>query len=443
MSGIKCSIVLKKVKDQFFLEKICKGSGKDREPWFLFESRSQSEVFHPEIFNLNKVKEMKSVILNKRTIQIELDENLTKKYLDQSKEDFKFNEKYLLEEEEDDVNKSESESQIEKKFFEQLSNLEKLIKIKDESFSKIKDEKTDTVLQDKKIKELELKIQLVELERLKINQAVPAQRSDVQVDIYKIEKRFNLDKFEGRSDVRDFLIQFEEQCVKFSLFDDQIKLDLIKNFVNDKVNDWLAVQFKRYPNMNWYDLKSKLLKVYANQGWVESTKAINYGYLGGKLSEYAIKKQKLLLDQEASLSDSFIIKLIVAGLPKGLFEKLNKNELLSVDDLLAELIRMEGEFVFFKKEMTKSNQTKDVRRIQTQDVKRIQSLKSSNKYCTKCKTTTHNFEECWFNKDDKEKKKMINTIEIDLNESTNSNNSTNSSEVEELSDLNEQDKNLN
>lgn len=178
--------------------------------------------------------------------------------------------------------------------------------------------------------------------------------------------------------------------------------------------------------------KTKLIDTFGNRGWYNTKRAVEFRYIGGKLSEYAIKKQKLLVDDEKSIPDIMIIKLIVAGLPNYLLEKLDKNKIKSTDNLIFELMRLENDVNIFKRtkdrEIKSTYQKNEKRFIANYRKKKIEP-------CQYCKKVNHESSDYFF----KDKAKGINNIKfkstknenaintIDLNSSTNSSNSSVSS----------------
>ena len=65
----------------------------------------------------------------------------------------------------------------------------------------------------------------------------------------------------------------------------------------------------------------------------------NYKYINGSLIDYALKKERLLLEIENSMSNMSRINLIVMGLPLNIQDKLDKEEITNTD-LLMNRIRM-------------------------------------------------------------------------------------------------------
>ncbi|KAF2888413.1 hypothetical protein ILUMI_17760 [Ignelater luminosus] len=74
----------------------------------------------------------------------------------------------------------------------------------------------------------------------------------------------------------------------------------------------------------------------------------------GSLLEYAIKKEKLLLEVRKTIDEGTLIDIIAAGLPDFITDRINKEEILHTRDLFNEVGKLEHLVTkkkFIKKEM--------------------------------------------------------------------------------------------
>lgn len=89
----------------------------------------------------------------------------------------------------------------------------------------------------------------------------------------------------------------------------------------------------------WSEWSTSFLLVYADKSWSNVRFAYNFKYINGLLIDYALKKERLLLDIESSISNISRIHLIVIGLPLNIQDKLDKEEITNTD-ILMNRIRM-------------------------------------------------------------------------------------------------------
>lgn len=244
-------------------------------------------------------------------------------------------------------------------------------------------------LMNLKIRELELKVQLKNSES-----------EDLNFD--KLERKFVITKFNGQQDIYEFISDFEQECNKHKITSEEKIIQALKYFLKDKALEWYQANRKRI-GKNWSDWKVKLIKVFGDSGWMSTKRAYEFKYMSGKLSEYAIKKQRLLLEDDNSIPEQILIKMIVIGLPGRLFEKLKKTEILQVEELLSELIRLDGEYNF-KKPLTKSTPTT------TKDHEKKKDKVKDKEWC---KIKNHLDANCWF----KDKRNATNLFQVEQTDS--------------------------
>lgn len=91
----------------------------------------------------------------------------------------------------------------------------------------------------------------------------------------------------------------------------------------------------------WSEWKRNFVETYANKGWAASRYALSFKYQTGSLLEYAIKKEKLLLEIRKSIDQGTLIDIIAAGLPNFVVNQINKEEILATRDLFNEMGRLE------------------------------------------------------------------------------------------------------
>ncbi|CAK9809260.1 hypothetical protein ANTQUA_LOCUS5961 [Anthophora quadrimaculata] len=92
----------------------------------------------------------------------------------------------------------------------------------------------------------------------------------------------------------------------------------------------------------WDEWKERFLETFADKGWSTGMYAINYKYKEGSLMEYAIRKEKLVLDMDKDISAQTLVMLIAAGLPEFIRNRIDKEKCESSIVLLHEIKKCEG-----------------------------------------------------------------------------------------------------
>lgn len=62
----KCTILVEKRDDDFYLTKISKREKDENQIWYLFEENDQHSSLHKETFAIDKVQKMMKIIVKKR-----------------------------------------------------------------------------------------------------------------------------------------------------------------------------------------------------------------------------------------------------------------------------------------------------------------------------------------------------------------------------------------
>lgn len=94
-------------------------------------------------------------------------------------------------------------------------------------------------------------------------------------------------------------------------------------------------------NAEWSTWREKFCESFTNKGWVPVTNALLLKYKEGSLLDYAIKKEKLLLEMRRSMDMGTMIDLIAAGLPEFILNKIKREEIEDTVSLFNELSKYE------------------------------------------------------------------------------------------------------
>ena len=158
----------------------------------------------------------------------------------------------------------------------------------------------------------------------------------------------------------------------------------------------------------WPDWKKNFCTTYANKGWSSSRYALAFKYQTGSLLEYAVKKEKLMLDVRKTIDQGTLIDIIATGLPTFIMDRINREEILETHDLFNEIGKLEH--------LVRNKTMK-----QKIDATTYPEKKHKCSICEKLKKGVryHAESSCWFNEKNKKKInedsqiKIINNSELE------------------------------
>lgn len=162
-----------------------------------------------------------------------------------------------------------------------------------------------------------------------------------------IEKHFSIEKFSGKQKAVDWMENFEAECARHEITEDARKIKCLKLFVIDRAIDWYQSSTMKLPRDDWSNWVDSFVKVFSEKGWSKIRYAYGYKYFTGSIVEYALKKERLILEVESKTIPSSRINLIVLGLPIWIQEKLDREKITDTDDLINKL----GQYDFGSKKM--------------------------------------------------------------------------------------------
>lgn len=159
-----------------------------------------------------------------------------------------------------------------------------------------------------------------------------------------IGEKFMLEKFTSKhSNVKQWMDTFENECIRFEIFEDEMKIEVLRLFLDKSCLDWHSATLTKFTiNSSWDEWKNRFLNTFADKGWSSVTFALNFKYREGSLIDYALKKERLLLDVNKDMDMYTLIALIVTGLPNFVMNKLNRDELNNTTYLFNEIRKHES-----------------------------------------------------------------------------------------------------
>lgn len=317
--------------------------------------------------NYAKVRKSLSRRYQTRKIWITLTEDISKIYLDEE-QNLQFNDIYLEE-------ISEKTHDTESLPSGSNASLEKLL---------------EKLLEDKQIK------------------------SETQ-NLGKIAKDFMIEKFSKRnSNAYQWIKDFNKECERFEINEHKKKIEILKNFLQHSSLDWYSCMLiKLTVESDWNIWEKNFCETFANNGWSPIRYALAFKYQAGSLLEYALKKEKLLLELRRSIDTGTLIDLIAFGLPNYVADKIDREILQRTEDLYNEIGKLEH--LVMKNKYEKINiiqsDTKPKKNEERKPCQICVSEKKGKRY--------HHEENCWFK--EKNQKPVVKTVnnselEVELNE---------------------------
>lgn len=240
------------------------------------------------------------------------------------------------------------------------------------------------------------------------------QTSEIK-NLNNIAKDFMIEKFDEKTtNASQWINQFEKECVRCVVTEDRKKIEILKFFLEKCSADWYTSMILKYSiESEWNDWKKIFIGTFGNKGWSPIKYAFNFKYQSGSLLEYALKKEKLLLQIRKSMDTETLIDLIAIGLPNYVSDKIDRETLRETQDLYNEICRLEH-LVKKNTNEKKGKHFLDNKQNKSEDKNPCQICEKANKG-----KRFHPESICWFReKEDKNKKigsfKSVNNSELEV-----------------------------
>ncbi|GBP43342.1 hypothetical protein EVAR_34258_1 [Eumeta japonica] len=171
-----------------------------------------------------------------------------------------------------------------------------------------------------------------------LKKLIKTQQNKEKQSMKKISATFVIEKFDGKNmNAYNWMETFEKECARFDIVEEE-KIDIFRLFLEKSCIDWYSsMMIKHGLQSEWSEWKSSFLQTYANENWTTSKYALFFKYQTGSLLEYAIKREKLLLEVRKTIDQGTLIDIIAAGLPDFITDRINKEEIVQTKDLFNEL----------------------------------------------------------------------------------------------------------
>lgn len=248
---------------------------------------------------------------------------------------------------------------------------------------------------------------------------VELKKESKQCNLKNLSEKFVIEKFTKRtSSVVQWMDIFETECTRLGINEDIQKIQVFRLFLDDSCQDWYNSMLIKYTiSSEWGIWKNKFCETYVNKGWSPIRYAFLFKYRQGSLLEYALKKERLLLEVNKLIDKPTLIDLIVIGLPNFIADEIDRNKLKDIEDLVSCIRGLEhlvNKRIVEKKVFDSESKIKD-KGFKDRPCKICEKEKKGTRY--------HSESVCWFkNRDsDRSKKESIRSVhnselEMSLNE---------------------------
>lgn len=279
-------------------------------------------------------------------------------------------------------------AELTKTYIDEDGNLQ----FKDQYLQEV-DETNTNVPQDSNLKEI--------LEKL-----IESQNKDKEINLKKTSEKFLIEKFSSKNtNAKQWIESFEKECSRFKINKSEDMIEMLKLFFDKPSLDWHSSTLLRLTvNADWLEWKKRFLESFTDNGWNNITYALLFKYREGSLTDYALKKEKLLMEFNKDMDTKSLIALIAVGLPEFILNKINKAELKETTDLFNELRQLEC-LVNKKKFQKKLDSQKKYE--EKKPCKICEDLGKGVRY--------HPNEKCWFKKNEENREKNTVTKKVNNN----------------------------
>ncbi len=140
------------------------------------------------------------------------------------------------------------------------------------------------------------------------------------------------------SNANQWLDTFEKKCERFDIIDGSTQIEILRLFLDKSFSDWHPATLTILTiEAEWSEWKERILESFVDNGWGPDMYAIYYRYKEVSLIEYAIRKEKLLLDMDNAICSKSLVLRIAAGLPEFVRNKIDKENSVNSTALLHEI----------------------------------------------------------------------------------------------------------
>uniref|UniRef100_A0ABD2W6C8 Retrotransposon gag domain-containing protein n=1 Tax=Trichogramma kaykai TaxID=54128 RepID=A0ABD2W6C8_9HYME len=144
------------------------------------------------------------------------------------------------------------------------------------------------------------------------------------------------------SNTQQWMQEFEDECKLFKIGEDKDKIEIFRLLQEKLCLDWYgSMLIKLSIKSRWETWKENFIETYSNRGWSHIRYTMTFRFQAGSFLEYAVKKERLLLEVQKYIDRDTLIDLIAIGLPNFVMDRIDRDALQEVKDLYNEVGRLE------------------------------------------------------------------------------------------------------
>lgn len=325
----KSSIVL--LKDVTIMN----GDGGEFGPKFVIPQALQAKANHTELLKIPRVKSAVEDMKKVRNLVITVEQSIAELYFDSDQNGY-FKDTWLDEHCEEDSEKPEK-------------------KIDEEKQGQVDGKTVNQLL-------------------TMINEMKKTMNEKKKISPRDTKSHMTLNDFTGSDDGPEWMSRFESECDRLEIKAEADKIVMLRAFMSGSAKGWADSCEKRSgDNKLWKTWRDSFTATYTKKNWTTVMKAFGYTYWTGSMTDYAIEKQRKLLNVDGKMSDRSMIDQIAAGLPAYARDKLDRDAIDTVNKLFEELAKIE-----VRKGYSGQNQSKFENHKQPKDEKKSKSEPTEN-----------------------------------------------------------------
>lgn len=145
-------------------------------------------------------------------------------------------------------------------------------------------------------------------------------------------ENFNGENFKASTWIRLFV----QECMRVGITQNKYA-ETLRLFLTDSAVNWFNVCVKQSSLNDWDLWNNSFIETFSVQSWTEIAYAYNFKYLNGSLLDFALKKRNLLMEVDENISLNSQINLIVISLPNFIQNRIERNTIGTIEDLMSKL----------------------------------------------------------------------------------------------------------
>lgn len=170
---------------------------------------------------------------------------------------------------------------------------------------------------------------------------------------------------------------FQRECERFSIAESRY-VEALRLFLDGHATTWFENRYIFGALSSWNEWCDSFISTFSSFGWADINRAYMFSYLSGSYVEYALRKIKSLLNVNPKMKVQTQVDLVVLGLPVSTHDKIDREEIEYIDDLMSELGKLGKPGMNFVNSSNNTN-TNNNSNSHNKDKEKTQQNKNGNK----------------------------------------------------------------